>query len=48
LREGVLESDVEKQKYFGLMLIGEAADGFATGVLGDGEAPRNGEVRARQ
>jgi hypothetical protein len=48
LREGVLEADAQKRKYFGLMLIGEAADGFATGVLGDGEAPKNGEVRSRQ
>ncbi len=48
LREGVLEPDVEKQKYFGLMLIGEAADGFASGVLNDGETPKNGEVQARQ
>jgi hypothetical protein len=48
LREGVLEPDAEKQKYFGLMLIGEAADGFVTGVLGDGEAPGNSQVRVRQ
>jgi len=48
LREGVLEPGAEKRKYFGLMLIGEAADGFATGVLGEGEMPGNGEVRARQ
>ncbi len=33
LREGVLETDSKKQKYFGLMLIGEAADGFASGAL---------------
>ena len=29
LREGVLELTVPKQKYFGLLLIGEAADGYA-------------------
>jgi len=48
LREGVLEAAAEKQKYFGLMLIGEAADGFVTGVLSDGEAPGNGQARTRQ
>jgi hypothetical protein len=37
----VLETDSEKQKYFGLMLIGEAADGFTAGVLGH----ENGEDR---
>lgn len=29
LREGVLETVCRKEKYFGLLLIGEAADGFA-------------------
>jgi hypothetical protein len=29
LREGVLEIVSPRQKYFGLLLIGEAADGFA-------------------
>lgn len=48
LREGVLEAGAEKQKYFGLMLIGEAADGFVTGVLSDGEMLGNGQPRTRQ
>lgn len=48
LREGVLEAGAAKQKYFGLMLIGEAADGFVAGVLSDGEMPSNGQVEARQ
>lgn len=29
LREGILETMAPKRKYFGLLLIGEAADGFA-------------------
>ena len=28
LREGVLETNGRKEKYFGLLLLGEAADGF--------------------
>lgn len=43
LREGILETDSKKQKYFGLMLIGEAADGFAAGVLGDKETEEPAE-----
>jgi len=30
------------------MLIGEAADGFVTGVLSDGEMLGNGQPRTRQ
>jgi len=32
LREGVLETVSRKEKYFGLLLIGEAADGWALGL----------------
>ncbi len=34
LREGVLETIVRKEKYFGLLLLGEAADGFAKTLSG--------------
>jgi hypothetical protein len=34
LREGILETTHTRRKYFGVLLIGEAADGFAQTVLG--------------
>ena len=34
LREGVLEIAAPKRKYFGLLLIGQAADGFAATISG--------------
>ena len=34
LREGILETTQPRRKYFGVLLIGEAADGFAGAVLG--------------
>jgi hypothetical protein len=48
LREGVLEMEAARRKYFGLMLIGEAADGFTAGVLGDKQNPNAGEFYDRQ
>jgi hypothetical protein len=36
LREGVLETTSPKRKYFGLLLISQAADAFAETLSGDG------------
>jgi hypothetical protein len=47
LRDGVLETTVVREKYFGLIFQGKAADEFARGELDDGEIDGKESVGCR-